>query len=61
VFAAFGPPAINASGAVAFARWRGQGVPGGIFVRAATDPDACGRRAETPIGGIFAKFSDASA
>jgi hypothetical protein len=59
-FAGFGPPAVNASGAVAFAAVvEGKAVPGGIFV---AGPDrlqmvvAAGE--ETEIGGIFAKFSE---
>src|SRR5262249_47048578 len=59
-FAAFGPPVINARGAVAFAAVvEGKAVPGGIFL---VDSDriqmAVGAGEETPIGGIFAKFSE---
>ncbi|HYB70214.1 MAG TPA: choice-of-anchor tandem repeat NxxGxxAF-containing protein [Candidatus Bathyarchaeia archaeon] len=76
VFAAFGPPAVNARGDVAFgAVVEGKAVPGGIFVARG---DQIGQRQqmhqrqqihqqiemmvgageETPIGGIFAKFSE---
>ena len=59
-FAAFGSPSVNRDGAVAFgAALEGRAVPGGIFV-------ASGGRIrmvlaagdDTPIGGIFAKFSE---
>jgi hypothetical protein len=59
-FAAFGPPAINASGRVAFAAVvEGKVVPGGVFVANGDRIQmvlAAGE--ETPIGGIFAKFSE---
>ena len=59
-FAAFGPPALNAGGRVAFAAVvEGKAVPGGIFV---ADGDriemVVGAGHDTPIGGIFAKFSE---
>jgi hypothetical protein len=59
-FAAFGAPAMNARGAIAFAALvEGRAAPGGIFV-------ADGGRVhrivaagdESPVGGIFAKLSD---
>ncbi len=59
-FAAFGPPALNGRGVVAFAAVvEGRAVPGGLFVA-----DGRGVRMlvgagdESPIGGIFAKFSE---
>jgi hypothetical protein len=59
-FAAFGPPAVNAGGRVAFAAVvEGKAVPGGIFV--ASDDRiqmVVGAGEDTPIGGIFAKFSE---
>ena len=60
VFAAFGPPAINAGGAVAFAAVvEGKTVPGGIFVASGDRVQMLvGAGEETPIGGIFAKFSE---
>jgi hypothetical protein len=60
VFAAFGPPAINAGGAVAFAAVvEGKAVPGGIFVASGDHIQMlAGAGEETPIGGIFAKFSE---
>jgi len=60
VFAAFGPPAINARGAVAFAAVvEGKAVPGGIFVASGDRIQmAVGAGEETPIGGIFAKVSE---
>jgi hypothetical protein len=59
-FAAFGPPALNRDGAVAFgAAIEGKAVPGGIFVsKAGRLRMALGAGEETPIGGIFAKFSE---
>lgn len=60
VFAAFGPPAINAGGSVAFgAVVEGKAVPGGIFVASGDRIQmAVGAGEDTPIGGIFAKFSE---
>jgi hypothetical protein len=59
-FAGFGPPALNRAGVVAFAAVvEGRGVPGGVFVA-----DRQGVRMlvgagdDTPLGGIFAKFSE---
>jgi hypothetical protein len=59
-FAAFGPPAINRDGAIAFgAAVEGKAVPGGIFVwKAGQLRMILGAGEETPIGGIFAKFSE---
>jgi len=59
-FAAFGPPAINARGAVAFAAVvEGKAVPGGIFIASGGRIQMMvGAGEETPIGGIFAKFSE---
>jgi hypothetical protein len=59
-FAAFGPPSINREGAVAFgAAVEGRAVPGGIFVaRGGTLRMVLGAGDDTPIGGIFAKFSE---
>ena len=59
-FAAFGFPALNNKGAVAFgAVVEGPAVPGGIFV---SDRGAVrmvvGAGEETPVGGIFAKLSE---
>ena len=59
-FAGFGVPALNNVGRVAFAAVvEGRTVPGGVFVA-----DCAGIRMlvgageESPIGGIFAKFSE---
>ena len=59
-FAGFGPPALNREGAVAFAAAvEGRTVPGGIFVwKAGQLRMVLGAGDETPIGGIFAKFSE---
>jgi hypothetical protein len=59
-FAAFGPPALNNRGRVAFAAVvEGKGVPGGIFVATGDRVEmVVGAGEETPIGGIFAKFSE---
>ena len=59
-FAGFGPPAINRDGAVAFGgAVEGKAVPGGIFVwRGGQLRMILGAGDETPIGGIFAKFSE---
>jgi hypothetical protein len=59
-FAGFGPPAINGEGTVAFgAAVEGRAVPGGIFVaKAGQVRMVLGAGDETPIGGIFAKFSE---
>ncbi len=60
VFAGFGPPAINAGGRVAFAAVvEGKSVPGGIFVASGEHIQMVVAAGEdTPIGGIFAKFSE---
>jgi len=59
-FAGFGPPVINNRRRVAFAAVvEGRAVPGGIFV--AEGPAirmVTGAGSETPIGGIFVKFSE---
>jgi hypothetical protein len=59
-FAAFGPPTLNRDGAVAFAAAvEGRAVPGGIFVwTAGPIRMVLGAGDETPLGGIFAKFSE---
>ena len=60
VFATFGSPALNAGGNVAFAAVvEGKAVPGGIFVVSRDRIEmAVAAGADTPIGGIFAKFSE---
>ena len=59
-FAAFGPPIIDRDGAVAFgAAIEGRSVPGGIFIWKADQLRmVLGAGDESPIGGIFAKFSE---
>jgi hypothetical protein len=59
-FAGFGPPTLNRDGAVAFgAAVEGRAVPGGIFVWSAGQIRmVLGAGADTPLGGIFAKFSE---
>jgi hypothetical protein len=59
-FAAFGAPALNNAGVVAFAAVvEGQGVPGGVFTVAADRVRMlAGAGDDTPLGGIFAKFSE---
>ena len=59
-FAGFGPPAINREGTVAFAAVvEGRVVPGGVFIwKAGQVQMVLGAGQETPIGGIFAKFSE---
>src|SRR5256712_609941 len=59
-FAGFGVPALNAAGAVAFAAVvEGRAVPGGVFVaKGGRTRMLVGAGDETPIGGIFAKFSE---
>jgi hypothetical protein len=59
-FAAFGPPAINREGTIAFgAAVEGKAVPGGVFLwKAGQLRMVVGAGEETPIGGIFAKFSE---
>ncbi len=59
-FAGFGPPALNGQGTVAFAAVvEGRAAPGGVFVA-----DTSGVRMlvgagdESPLGGIYAKFSE---
>ena len=59
-FAAFGPPVVNAQGAVAFAAVvEGKTVPGGLFVASGdTVRMVVGAGEDAPTGGIFAKFSE---
>jgi hypothetical protein len=59
-FAAFGAPALNGAGAVAFAAVvEGRGVPGGVFIAAGDRLRMLAGAGEpTPLGGIFAKFSE---
>src|SRR5438876_1168714 len=59
-FAGFGPPALNNHGLVAFgAVVEGRATPGGIFVADGRQVRmVIGAGDETPIGGIFAKFSE---
>ena len=59
-FAAFGAPALNNAGVVAFAAViEGRGVPGGVFTidrGRVTMIAAAG--SDSPVGGVFAKFSE---
>src|SRR5215467_6085242 len=59
-FAGFGPPAIDNRRRVAFAAVvEGRAVPGGVFVADGSSMRMLtGAGNETPIGGIFAKFSE---
>ncbi len=59
-FAGFGVPALNNAGAVAFAAVvEGRTVPGGVFVTEGPRTRMLvGAGEESPIGGIFAKFSE---
>ena len=59
-FAAFGAPALNNRGLIAFgAVVEGRGVPGGIFVADHGQVKMIlGAGEDTPLGGIFAKFSE---
>jgi len=59
-FLAFGVPALNNAGVVAFgAVVEGRGVPGGVFTAAGDRPRMlAGAGDATPLGGIFAKFSE---
>src|SRR6266581_3829643 len=59
-FAGFGPPVINNRRRVAFAAVvEGRAVPGGIFVaEGRAIRMVTGAGSETPIGGIFVKFSE---
>jgi hypothetical protein len=59
-FAGFGAPALNSSGAVAFAAVvEGRAAPGGVFViEGSRVRMLVGAGEESPIGGIFAKFSE---
>ena len=60
VFAAFGPPALNNQGSVVFAAViEGRAVPGGIFrAQASQLKTLVGAGDDTPLGGIFMKFSE---
>jgi hypothetical protein len=60
VFAAFGPPALNNQGSVVFAAViEGRAVPGGIFrAQAGQLKTLVGAGDDTPLGGIFMKFSE---
>jgi hypothetical protein len=60
VFAAFGTPSINNRGVIAFgAVIEGRAVPGGIFVAGRGQVKMLlGAGVDTPLGGIFAKFSE---
>jgi hypothetical protein len=60
VFAGFGPPTVNNSGAVVFAAViEGRAVPGGIFrAQAGRLTMLVGAGDESPLGGIFMKFSE---
>ncbi|PWU19783.1 MAG: hypothetical protein C5B48_13185 [Candidatus Rokuibacteriota bacterium] len=59
-FAGFGPPSLNNRGVIAFgAVVEGRGVPGGIFIAEAGQVRmVLGAGEDTPLGGIFAKFSE---
>jgi hypothetical protein len=59
-FLAFGPPALNGRGSVAFAAAvEGKAVPGGVFVVDGSSVRMLlGAGDETPIGGIYAKISE---
>jgi hypothetical protein len=59
-FAAFGAPALNNAGVVAFAAVvEGRGVPGGVFTVADDRVRMlAGAGNDTPLDGIFAKFSE---
>ncbi len=60
VFAGFGPPAVNNHGVVVFAAVvEGRAVPGGLFrAEAGKIAMVVGAGDETPVGGIFTKFSE---
>jgi hypothetical protein len=59
-FAGFGPPVINNRRRVAFAAVvEGRAVPGGVFAaNGATVRMLTGAGSESPIGGIFVRFSE---
>ncbi|HXJ77246.1 MAG TPA: choice-of-anchor tandem repeat NxxGxxAF-containing protein [Candidatus Methylomirabilis sp.] len=59
-FAGFGPPALNNKGVIVFgAVVEGRGVPGGVFLAEAGKVKMIlGAGEDTPLGGIFAKFSE---
>jgi hypothetical protein len=59
-FSGFGPPALNASGALVFAAVvEGKAVPGGVFVAEKEQVRMLvGAGDDTPAGGIFLKFSE---
>lgn len=60
VFAGFGPPALNGRGAVAFAAViEGPAAPGGLFVvEGGSVRMLVAAGDESPVGGIFTKFSE---
>jgi hypothetical protein len=59
-FSAFGAPTLNNEGAVAFAAVvEGRSVPGGVFIATGHGVRMLAGAGEaTPLGGIFAKFSE---
>ena len=59
-FAGFGPPSLNGKGSIVFgAVVEGRAVPGGLFAsKGGAIRMLVGAGAETPDGGIFAKFSE---
>ena len=59
-FAGFGPPSLNNRGVIAFgAVVEGRAVPGGIFLAESGQIRMIlGAGDDTPLGGIFAKFSE---
>jgi len=59
-FAGFGPPSLNNRGVIAFgAVVEGRAVPGGIFLAESGQVKMIlGAGDDTPLGGIFAKFSE---
>ena len=59
-FAGFGPPSLNGKGLVVFGGVvEGRAVPGGVFLaKGDTIRMLVGAGDETPLGGIFAKFSE---
>jgi hypothetical protein len=59
-FAGFGAPALSSQGVLAFAAVvEGRGVPGGVFIAAGDRLRMlAGAGENSPLGGIFAKFSE---
>lgn len=58
-FVAFGPPALDNRGRLAFAAIVERGVAGGLFVATADGiRKVVGAGDDTPLGGIFLKFSE---